>query len=318
MKICLVGEGAQGETYMEALSEFNDIDVVSLAGGLPEKTAAFARTWGIPHHSLDLDEALSQPGVEAAIIGSPSQIHAAQAKTALAMGKHVLLEIPMALNVADAHNLAKLEATSGLTCMVAHTQRFSNVYSEVRRRVAAGELHLHHIVFEILFFRRENINRFGEPRTWTDSLVWHHACHYVDTIYALFRESDIDVWGQVGPIHPKLGVPMDLSIGMRSQSGCLVTGAVSFNNHGPIHYDMRLIGEEATLNALSKDGALFDHDGNILAQEQSAGRFEKQCREFFDAIEAGRKPLTSFEECLPVMAILDRLQRSIDAKRSSG
>jgi len=308
MKFCLVGEGAQGQTYMEAISEIGNVEVVSLAGGLAEKTAAFASQWGIPYHSLDRDDALGQPGIEAAIIGSPSQIHAAQAETALAMGKHVLLEIPMALNIADAQNLAMLEAKTGLTCMVAHTQRFSTVYSEVRRRVTAGELHLHHIVFEIYFFRRKYTNRFGEPRTWTDSLLWHHACHYVDTIYALFREPDMEVWGQVGPNHLELGVPMDLTIGMRSRSGCLVTGAVSFNNHGSIHYDMRFIGEETTLNALSKDGALYDHDGNVLAQEQSVGRFEKQCREFFEAIEAGRKPLTRFEECLPVMATLDRLQ----------
>ena len=316
MKVCLVGEGAQGHTYMEALSEMPDVEVASLAGGIAENTAAFAEKWRIPHHTLDLEAALGQPGIEAVIIGSPSQIHAAQATTALKMGKHVLLEIPMALDLATAERLADLEASTGLSCMVAHTQRFSNVYSEIRRRVRAAELHLHHIVFEIYFFRRENINRFGEPRTWSDSLLWHHACHYVDTIYSLFREPDIEVWGQTGPDHDKLGIPMDLTIGMRTRDGCLVTGALSFNNHGPIHYDLRLIGEEATLRASSQDGALYDHDGNILAEEQSAGRFVEQCREFFLAIEEHRKPLTSFAECLPVMAILERLQGSIDGPMS--
>ena len=317
MKICLVGEGAQGQTYMEALREVEGVEVVALAGGLAENTAVFAQKWTIPYHCLDLADALGQPGVEAAIIASPSQVHAAQAQTALARGKHVLLEIPMALNIGDARKLADIEANSGLTCMVAHTQRFSNVYAAMRERVGSGELHPHHIVFEIFFFRRENLNRFGELRTWTDSLLWHHACHYVDTIYSLFREPDIEVWAQVGPNHPKLGVPMDLTIGMRAQHGCLITGAMSFNNHGPIHYDMRLIGEQATLTALSGAGILSDHDGKILAEEKSNERFVKQCREFFDAIEAGRKPLTSFEECLPVMAILDRLQQSIEAKRLS-
>ena len=201
--------------------------------------------------------------------------------------------------------------------MVAHTQRFSNAYGEIRRRVQAQELRPHHIIFEIYFFRRENINRFGEPRTWADSILWHHACHYVDTIYTLFREPDLEVWGQVSPNHDRLGIPMDLTIGMRSRDGCLVTGGVSFNNHGPIHYNMRLIGEEETLCARSEDGALYDHAGNILAEEQSAGRFDKQCREFFDAIKGRRKPQTSFAECLPVMAILARLQQSIDAKRVS-
>ena len=313
MKVCLVGEGAQGHTYMEALREIPGVDVTSLAGGISENTAAFSEKWHIPHYGLDLEEAIGQPGIEAVIIGSPSQVHAAQATAALEMGKHVLLEIPMALDLAAAERLVELEASTGLSCMVAHTQRYSSVYGEVQRKVRAGELHLHHIVFEIYFLRRENINRFGEPRSWTDSLLWHHACHYVDTIYSLFRDPNIEVWGQIGPEHWRLGVPMDLTIGMRTQSGCLVTGALSFNNHGPIHYDMRLIGEEATLRASSKDGALYDHDNNVLAEEQSAGRFVKQCREFFSAIEERRKPLTSFEECLPVMRILDRLQRSIDA-----
>ncbi len=162
------------------------------------------------------------------------------------------------------------------------------------------------------FFRRENTNRFGKPRTWTDDLLWHQACHTIDSIYWFFDEPDMEGWGQAGPDHPELGIPMDLTIGMRSQSGCLVTVAMSFNNHGPISGSYRFIGEENTY--LEQGGGLTDWKGNEIPLE-GGDSCVVQDREFFDAIEAGRKPLTSCQSCLPTMALLDRIQQSIDASR---
>ena len=308
MKLCLAGEGAMGFNHIKALKQFEDVEVVSLAGGVAEDAAAFAAEWGIPHHSLNLEECLNQPGVEAVLLATPNQVHADQAILSMKMGKHVLVEIPMGLNLAEAEQVAAMEEQTGLVCMVCHTGRYGTAQQEVVRRVRAGQLHLHHIVQQTYFYRRENTNMFGKTRSWTDELLWHQACHMVDFIYWLFDEPDIDAWAQAGPPHHLLGIPMDISIGMRSQEGCLVTSANSFNNHGPITSTYRFIGEEATL--LIEKGKLTDHEGNEIPLGE--GGIVMQNREFIDAVTLGKGSTTSCKECLPVMGILDKLQRSLD------
>ena len=310
MKICLAGEGAQGATYMNSFQSIEQVEVVSLAGGLEKDTADFARNWNIPHYALDLETCLKQPGVEAVFLTTPSQLHAEQVKLALAMGKHVLVEIPMALNLRDAEELVELEEKTGLTCMVAHTRHYSRVMREVHRRVSEGELHLHHLIFQTYFFRRENLNRFGKPRTWTDDLLWHHGCHTIDVVHWLLQDPDIEVWGQCGPHHPVLDIPMDISIGMKSRHGSIVTASLSFNNHGPIELIQRYIGEEETLRLEQRN--LVDSEGNIIIEDDFAESFVVQNREFLDAIDQGRKPETNFSNCLPVMRILDRIKSTLE------
>jgi len=311
MKICLAGEGAQGHSHMQALSKMDGIEVATLAGGLEADTAAFAREWKIPHYSTNLEECLEQPGVEAVILGTPNQLHAAQAIRALAMGKHVLVEIPMGVTLKEARQVVEWEERTGLVCMVCHSQRFSSLFQEVHRRVHAGELDLHHIVQQTFFFRRENINRFGKPRTWVDNLLWHQAGHMVDMVYWLLDDPQMIAWGQAGPIHPLLGIPLDISIGLRSAGGCLVTAAQSFNHHGPIQGVYRFIGEQATL--VASKGKLQDHEGREIPLIPGGGVIE-QNREFFAAIRQGRKALTSCSACLPVMEIIDRIQQAIDSR----
>ena len=307
MKVCMVGEGAMGNAHMSTLSQMQEIEVVTVAGGLPNDTTAFAEKWKIPHHSLSLEECLSRDGVEAAILTSPNQIHADQAALCVEMGKHVLIEIPMGLNLEESSRVAALE-DSGLVVMVCHSLRYAPAHRELRRRVAEGELHPHHLVAHTYFLRRENVNMFGNPRTWTDDLLWHQACHTIDYIYWLFGNEGMQTWAQAGPLHDKLQIPMDMTIGMRSNTGALATVAMSFNNHGTISVDFRLIGEENTY--LIAGGKLTDWEGNeIESKDPGPG----QDQDFFNAIKTGTKPLTSVGACLPVMGLLDSLQQSIDA-----
>jgi 2-hydroxy-4-carboxymuconate semialdehyde hemiacetal dehydrogenase len=307
MKVCLVGEGAMGTNHMKVLQGIEGVEVVTLAGGLEDDTTEFATEWGIPHHSLDLEACLSQPGVEAVVLTSPNQIHTHHAEMALKAGKHVLVEIPMGLSLAESRRVADLESSTGLVCMVCHTLRYSPPHVDIRRRVLAGELDLHHLVWQAYFFRRVNTNMFGKPRTWTDDLLWHHVCHMVDYMYWLFDDPDMEVWGQKGPAHGELGIPMDLSIGLRTRDGCLITGAFSFNNHGAISSSCRFIGEQASY--LIEKGSLLDHEGNEVRLEGNS--LELQDREFFAALGEGRKPISSCAACLPAMEILDRIERSI-------
>ena len=243
MRICLAGEGAQGISHADVLQDIEGVEIVTLAGGIAADAEAFAYERGIPHWSLDLEECLSRDGVEAVILTTPNQVHCAQTELALNMGKHVLVEIPMGISLAESQRIAALEERTGLVCMVCHTQRYNSAFREVYRQVQEGELTLHHIVQQTYFFRRRNENRFGKKRTWVDALLWHQACHMVDMCYWLLDDPDMEGWGQAGPLHAELGVPMDISIGMRTKDGKLVTSANSFNNYGPIYSEYRFSAE---------------------------------------------------------------------------
>lgn len=318
MKVCMVGEGAQGTTHIESLQRMGGYEVVTVAGGLEADTVEFAAKHGVPHWSLELEECLARDGVEAVIIASPNQIHAEQAVMALEAGKHVLLELPVGLSLAEARQVVAAEEQSGLVCMVCHTQRFNAPFQRVQQMVASGELALHHIVQQTYFFRRTNQNRFGKPRIWVDDILWHQACHMVDMVYWILQDPDLEAWGQAGPIHPTLGIPLDVTIGLKSRSGCLVTASQSFNNHGRIQGLYRFIGEEATY--LIEGGALMDHERREIPVTGGGG-VDGQNGEFFAAIAEGRKALTSCSACLPVMEIVDRVQAAIDGapgKESSG
>lgn len=310
MKICVAGEGAQGLTHLEALQSIEDVEVVSLAGGIAEDAEAFAKQWNIPHWSLDFSACLEQPDVEAVILCSPNQVHCEQAIAAMEAGKHVLVEIPMGLNLEESRRVVAAEKRTGKVCMVCHTQRYSQVFREIHRRITTGELTPYHIVQQTYFFRRKNENRFGKPRTWVDDLLWHQACHMVDMTYWLLGDLDAQAWGQTGIMHPDLDIPMDISIAMRSRGGALVTAAQSFNHHGSIWSHYRIIGEEATLT--TEKNKLCDHEGNEIAVRGEGG-VVAQDREFFAAIREDRQALTSCSACLPVMEALDRIQRAMDA-----
>ena len=309
MKVCLVGEGAQGISHIDVLKKISDVEVVSLAGGIRTDAEVFARQYGINHVSTDIEECLDQPGVEAVVITSPNQLHCAQTIMALDKGKHVLLELPMGLSLAEAEQVVAAEQRSGKVAMMCHTQRFSSAMRKIHDDVRAGKLHLHHIVQQLYFFRRVNENRFGKPRIWTDDLLWHQACHMLDMVYWILGDPELVAWGQCGPLHPTLNVPMDITIALTAQSGCVVSAAQSFNNHGGIKNFYRFIGEEATY--LWEGGKLSDNHGNTIETEGPEG-LEAQDSEFFNAIHQGRKALTSCSEVLPVMRLIDRVQKAMD------
>ncbi|HEY3143276.1 MAG TPA: Gfo/Idh/MocA family oxidoreductase, partial [Acidimicrobiales bacterium] len=221
MKVVLAGEGAIARRHLAALARIDGVELASLVGGNPDDTAALADEADIPHYTLDLSEALARPGVEAAILTSPTPLHAAQAIEVMESGQHVLVEIPMADNLADAERVVAAQERTGVTAMVCHTRRFNPSHQWIHRRMAAGELTLQHLVVETFFFRRENTNALGQPRSWTDHLLWHHACHTVDLFQYQTGELPARVWAQQGPPHPDLGIAMDMTIGLQTPSGAL-------------------------------------------------------------------------------------------------
>lgn len=307
VRVLLAGEGAVAGLHMQALGRLPEADVHCLVGGNADRADEFARHWGIPEVSLDLAATLQRDDIDAVILATPSPLHAAQSEAVIAAGKHLLCEIPMALSLADAERVSALAEASGRVCMVAHTRRFNAPHRELKRRLEQGAFHLQHLVSETYFLRRENLNMRGEPRQWVDNLLWHHACHSVDLFAWLLDDWDLAVWGSQGPCHPALGIPMDMTLGLRSRDGVLATLALSFNNRGPFGGFYRYIGEEDTFRAFRD--TLEDHRGEPLSLVGNG--FESQDREFLAAIREGCRPEASFAGCLPSMRVLDRLQAAL-------
>jgi 2-hydroxy-4-carboxymuconate semialdehyde hemiacetal dehydrogenase len=308
--VVLAGEGAIARRHMAALARIDDVEVVGIAGGDAADTAAFAAEFGVARHSLDLGEMLALSGVDAAVLTTPTQLHAAQAVQVMEAGKHVLVEIPMADSLADAEAVVATQRRTGMTAMVCHTRRFNPSHRWVHRRVAAGQLTLQHLVVETFFFRRENKNALGKPRTWTDSLLWHHACHTVDLFIHQTGDVPADAWAQQGPPHPRLGIAMDMTVGLRSPAGALCTLALSFNNDAPLGTTFRYIGDTGTYVASYDD--LVDGHGravDVSGVATATDGIEVQDREFVAALREGREPEASVARCLPAMQTLDRLAR---------
>lgn len=308
MKVCLAGTGAMAEVHAKALSKIEGVEIVALASRTDESGKAFAEQWKIPFHATDLEACVDRPGVDAVILTTPSAQHADQTVMALGRGKHVQVEIPMSLNLPDAERMLDAQRKAGTVCMVTHTRRFSSPHREIHRRIREGTFHLHHMVVETYFFRRTNLNMHGQPRSWVDNLLWHHGCHSVDLAFWLLDEPDFDVWGQKGPDHPELGIPMDMSVCMKSPKGPLFTMAMSFNNKGPFGGFYRYIGEEDTYKVYRD--SMTDSEGTEVPLDGTPA-FDRQDVEFVSAIREGREPESSAASCVHTMALLDRIDRAM-------
>jgi 2-hydroxy-4-carboxymuconate semialdehyde hemiacetal dehydrogenase len=287
---------------------------VSLAGGRPETTKAVAEKFGIPHWTSDLAESLAQPGVEAVILATPTQMHAKQAEQVMRAGKHVEVEIPVADSLADAERLLKVQKEMGVIGMGGHTRRFNPSHQYIHNKIKTGELKILQMDVQTYFFRRTNMNAAGQPRSWTDHLLWHHACHTVDLFQYQTGETATVAHAVEGPMHPDLKIAMDMGILMKVPSGAICTLSLSFNNDGPFGTFFRYICDNGTYLAYYDD--LSDGKGNKIDLSGVAVSFdgiELQDREFFAAIKEKREPNSSFAQILPAMQTLDRLERSLKA-----
>ena len=314
MKICVAGQGAFGIKHLEAIRSIPGIEVVTLAGGSPDSTRDVAERFHIPHWSLDLAECLGQSGVEAAILATPTQMHAKQAVQCLRAGKHVMIEIPVADNLADAERLLQVQKETGVICMGGHTRRFNPSHQWIHQRIQAGELKVQQMDVQTYFFRRTNTNALGKPRSWTDHLLWHHACHTVDLFQYQTGEVASRAQALQGPKHPQLGIAMDMSISLKVPSGAICTLSLSFNNNGPLGTFFRYICDNGTFIANYDDLVDgYQKPIDVTKVAVSMNGIELQDREFFAAIREKREPNASIAQVLPAMRTLDRLEKSLES-----
>jgi len=314
MKVGLAGQGAFGIKHLEAIQKIPGIEVVTLTGGNQQSTKEVAEKFGIPHYTGDLAESLKQPGLEAMILATPTQMHASQAIQCLRAGKHVQVEIPLADSLKDAEAVVKAQQETGLVAMCGHTRRFNPSHQWIRKKIEAGELKVLQMDVQTYFFRRTNMNALGKPRSWTDHLLWHHAAHTVDLFQYQTGEEASVARGVQGPFHPELKIAMDMSIQMKTPKGAVCTLSLSFNNDGPLGTFFRYICDNGTYICRYDD--LFNGKNeqiDVSKVDVSMNGIELQDREFFAAIKEGREPNASVRQVLPAYRTLDRIEKSFDA-----
>jgi 2-hydroxy-4-carboxymuconate semialdehyde hemiacetal dehydrogenase len=299
MKLALAGAGAFGRKHLDGIAQIDGAEVVSVIGREADATRAVAEEYEIEHWGTELDDALAISEVDAVILATPTQMHASQAIACMEAGKHVEVEIPLADSLADAEAVLATQARTGLVAMVGHTRRFNPSHQWVHNKITAGEFDIQQMDVQTYFFRRTNTNALGQPRSWTDHLLWHHAAHTVD-LFA-YQTGDEVVAANVleGPHHPELGIAMDMSIQMKSARGAILTLSLSFNNDGPFGTFFRYIGDTGTYLARYDD--LITGRDEVIDVSQvdvSMNGIELQDREFIAAIDEGREPNSSVHQVI--------------------
>ncbi|OGT00362.1 MAG: oxidoreductase, partial [Gallionellales bacterium RBG_16_56_9] len=278
------------------------------------KTRETAAKYGIGHVTTELAESLARPEVDAVILCTPTQMHAEQSLACLRAGKHVQVEVPLADSLKQAEEVVTLARQTGLVAMCGHTRRFNPSHQYVHRKIAAGEFHIQQMDVQTYFFRRTNMNALGQPRSWTDHLLWHHAAHTIDLFAYQTGGEIVQAHALQGPIHPTLGIAMDMSIQLKSSTGAICTLSLSFNNDGPLGTFFRYIGDSATYIARYDD--LFNGKEeriDVSKVDVSMNGIELQDREFFAAIRDNREPNASVAKVLPCYRVLHQLEQQLNA-----
>ncbi len=315
MRIALVGAGAFGEKHLDGLKNVEGVEITSVISRRAEQAAEVAAKYGAKHSGTELSEALERDDVDAVILCTPTQMHAEQAIACMDAGKHVQVEIPLSDSWADAEKVAAKQKETGLVCMVGHTRRFNPSHQFVKNRIEAGEFNIQAMDVETFFFRRKNMNAKGQPRSWTDHLLWHHSAHTIDIFQYMTGSKVITANAIQGPKHPELGIAMDMSIQLKTEADQILTLALSFNNDGPLGTFFRYIGDTATYIARYDDLVTGKEEPIDLAGVAiSNNGIELQDREFVAAIKEGREPNSSVASVLDCYRVIGELAASLEAQ----
>ncbi len=314
IKVALAGAGAFGIKHLDGIRNISGVEVVSLVGRRLEPTQEVASKYGIGHVTTQLEEALAIQEVDAVILCTPTQMHASQTIACMKAGKHVQVEIPMADSGKDADAIIRVQKETGLVAMAGHTRRFNPSHQYVHQKIVAREFNIQQLNVQTYFFRRTNMNALGQPRSWTDHLLWHHSAHTIDLFAYQCGSPVVQAHVVQGPIHPSLGIAMDMSIQLKAANGAICTLSLSFNNDGPLGTFFRYIGDTGTYIASYDD--LFNGYNekiDVSKVDVSMNGIELQDREFFAAIREGREPNSSVAQVLPCYQVMQDLENQLNA-----
>jgi len=317
IRIAVVGaNGAFGIKHLDGLRNIEDAEVTVVSATSQEKADAVAVQYAVPNAVVGLDAVLERDDVDAVVLATPTGLHAAQTQAVLTAGKHVQVEIPLADSRADADATLSVAESSDRIAMVGHTRRFNPSHQFVHQRIEAREFAVQQMDVQTYFFRRSNINAKGEARSWTDHLLWHHAAHTVD-LFAYQAGKIVEAHAMQGPIHPELGIAMDMSIQLKSEIGAICTLSLSFNNEGPFGSFFRYIGDTATYVARYDDLVTGgDETIDVSHVAVSMNGIELQDREFVAAIREGREPNSSLRQVIDCYRVLGELGEQLGELRT--
>jgi len=312
VNIAVVGLGAFGQKHLDGLVNIADAKIQYVAHSKQDVADEVAAKYGAKRGFTDYAELLAQPDLDGVILCTPTQMHHAQTIQALRAGKHVQVEIPMGDNLAGVQEIVDVQKETGLIAMAGHTRRFNPSHQYLHNKIKAGEISIQQMDVQTYFFRRTNMNALGKPRSWTDHLLWHHAAHTVDLFQYQTGEKVVKANAIQGPKHPELGIAMDMSIQLQSESGKICTLSLSFNNDGPLGTFFRYICDNGTYIARYDDLVTGKEEPiDVSNVAVSMNGIELQDREFVAAILEGREPNSSVASVLPCYVVLDQLQQQL-------
>ena len=312
VKVAMVGVGAFGNKHLDALAQIPEAEVVVVADPVAAAADKVAGERGVARVETSLEGVLSHDDVDAVILATPTQVHASQAIACLDAGKHVEVEIPLCDNLADGRAVVEAQERSGKVAVCGHTRRFNPSHQWVRNRITAGDYSIQHMDVQTFFFRRTNTNALGEPRSWTDHLLWHHAAHTIDLFQYQAGSPVVAAQAMQGPIHADLGIAMDMSIQLRTEAGQLCTLALSFNNDGPFGTFFRYIGDTGTYIARYDDLVTGNDEViDVSDVDVSMNGIELQDRDFIAAITTGSEPVAGVASVLPCYEVLDQIDQQL-------
>ncbi|NTF16522.1 Gfo/Idh/MocA family protein [Agrobacterium tumefaciens] len=312
MNICMVGHGMMGTWHSESLR--SELCILhTLVGTEADKTAEFARDYGYRHWTVNYEEALASD-VDVVIIASPSATHAAMAIQALEAGKHVLVEIPLALNYEDAQAVVAIADRKGLALGVVHPMRFRKEHVELSRRVAEGSESIRHVHSRLFLHRLENIGSTGLRRTWTDNLLWHHGAHLMDVGLWLCGGGDPELAARhisrsfsiMPPPLPQTGIPMELAAVVETDMHQSIVCTGSYYSQERI-FDIFVVTDKSSyrLDILKGRLAVGGAEQSVLSEQDNNAQVS---RDFVQAVRRGRNPLVTGRSVLPAMRLLQDIE----------
>jgi 2-hydroxy-4-carboxymuconate semialdehyde hemiacetal dehydrogenase len=309
--IGLVGTGSIAAWHVDAMRAAG-ASVAAVVGRDRASAQAFARAHGIDGAYDDVATMITREQVGCVLVASPSDVHVSHTLTSLQHGAHVLSEVPVATSIADGRRLLAEADRAKRHVMAAHTLRYCRPHRELRDLSAGGQLSIRHLVARRLQLRQVNQGWTGEVRSWTDSVLWHHAAHLVDFVLWLFDTPVVEVYGAAGPLWPSSGRPMDVSVVLRGAGGALATLALSYHSRAAAD-DIVAIAEDRTVTI---SGGTLREGERVLVDAGNAddmlrdGVFAQDAA-FWSAIRDDRPPGARLEEIMPVLAVLDALANGL-------
>ncbi|WP_313143204.1 Gfo/Idh/MocA family oxidoreductase [Stenotrophomonas sp.] len=143
--IAIVGTGMIGAVHRRA-ALLAGAEVRGVAASTPQRAQEVAQAWNVPRAYRDIEDVAADPQVQVVHVCTPNHLHHPMAQAALAAGKHVICEKPLATTLGDAQDLAALAASSGLVATVPFVYRYHPVVREARARIAAGDIGPLHLI----------------------------------------------------------------------------------------------------------------------------------------------------------------------------